>query len=168
MSDRRAPYQHSSGFQKRKLAQKKSADAQELMSKIPKLTDLFRKQQFEGIEGEADTGRDEEADAQAKSDEKSDAETGVHGVTSPEPDTEAKHETSADAEATSCATNEQGEEESVHYCNDLGLWADDMSKEMRDWWIEKGSKECQHIDMNEQAARPVMYDYVSRFSFLDH
>ena len=97
------------------------------MSKIPKLTDMFRKQQCQ-----SDTGI-----AEAAGTETSDMEASVHGVPHPEP--EANHETGANVgavSATTSRTNEQGDEEqSVHYCNDLGMWADDMSTEMRDWWI---------------------------------
>jgi hypothetical protein len=54
------------------------------------------------------------------------------------------------ASDTTSSTNEQrkeeAEEQNVHYGNDVGLWEDDMSKERRDWWIERGSKDCQHKD----------------------
>ena len=70
MSNRRTLYQHSSGFQKRKIAQKKSANAQELISKILKLTVNFRKQQCE-----PDTGVTESTGA-----ETSDVEISVRDV----------------------------------------------------------------------------------------
>lgn len=60
--------------------QKKSADTQDLMPKIPKLTDMFCKQQCE-----SDAGITEAAGA-----ETSDTETGVHCVPYPESETEAK------------------------------------------------------------------------------
>src|SRR5688572_2531755 len=99
MSDRLTPYQHSSGFQKRKLAQKKSADAQALMSKIPKLTDMFRKQQCQSDRGIAEAAGTETT---------SDMEASVHGV---HPEPEANHVTGANVgtvSATTSRTNEQG------------------------------------------------------------
>ena len=30
--------------------------------------------------------------------------------------------------------------------NDLGLWEDNMATQICDWWLEKGSKDCQHKD----------------------
>lgn len=114
------------------------------MSKIPKLTDMFCKQQRE-----SDTGIAEGAGAETTSH----METSVHSVPHPEPKTERKREMSADAVAvstTSCTTNEHGEQEQgVHYCNEVG-----MSTEMCDWWIERG-KGCQHTDadLKESAIR---------------
>jgi hypothetical protein len=36
-----------------------------------------------------------------------------------------------------------------YYSNDIGLWGDDVSENLRSFWIEHGSKECQHFNEKE-------------------
>jgi len=106
----------------------------------------------------SDAGSEEVGAAAAATNE---IETGV-----PDNDLEptAKPETSTDTTGGSM----QGEEKqsALHYSNDLGLWADAMPTEMRTWWIEKGSGDCQHkdADFRESAVRDVSEKFMRHCS----
>ncbi|XP_075715577.1 uncharacterized protein LOC142750459 [Rhinoderma darwinii] len=124
---------HKSGAQKRRVQQFREQQQKEEIAKIPKLDTFFKKK--------TQPGTDQEPSSSLPSTSASDPTN----VSTESGSVNAELDIQADDPVESI--EELGAHvEIVQFPSDVGLWGENISKEVLEYWVSRGSKVCQNVD----------------------
>jgi hypothetical protein len=130
----------ASGAMKRKAKEEKVRKHKELLLKMPKLTSMFesvKSTSRQTVEVEEQLQNTDEILANEMAPDN--ASQATKCLSAPESSQQVLPVISA----------------SLSYSSDLGEWPNDVTDAMQDYWIERGSGECQHVNSDYSVSKRI-------------
>jgi hypothetical protein len=159
------PYQHPSGSQKRQKRKELAEKEKETIRKVPRITSFFHKElstSAAGSKADADVEIDQSTSRSAAIFEADNEVEGRDKISSLLLDEETSR--TLDESTCTCSPTTAPAGDVAGLSTDIGLWPSAITGEMLQFWVEKGSSDCQNIKDSYPTSRVEYSDKVRVFT----